>query len=169
MRTLTWYRSIWIWPRIGAIGVTNFDTAHLRVARATGIRLVSNQVSGSLLDRRFTQRLGPYCAEQGVGLLCYGTVLGGFLTERWLGAPEPDWQTLETWSQMKYKRFIDTAMRSLEQNTVSIGATSGFVEKMSNDLALFNPMNKDAQQWSNIKMAIILFNRIRSKRRLPVN
>ena len=72
-------------------------------------------------------------------------------------------------SQEEVKRFIDTAMRSLEQNTVSIGATSGFVEKMSNDLALFNPMNKDAQQWSNIKMAIILFNRIRSKLHLPVN
>lgn len=110
-----WLDALWLLEaardagRIGAIGLTNFDTAHLRVAMATGIRLVSNQVSGSLLDRRFTQRLGPYCAEQGVGLLCYGTVLGGFLTERWLGAPEPDWQTLETWSQMKYGRFIAVA------------------------------------------------------------
>ena len=92
--------------RIGAIGVTNFDTAHLRVAMASGIRLVSNQVSGSLLDRRFTERLGPYCAAHGVGLLCYGTVLGGFLSEPWLGVPEPDWNALGTWSQMKYGRFI---------------------------------------------------------------
>jgi enamine deaminase RidA (YjgF/YER057c/UK114 family) len=70
---------------------------------------VSNQVSGSLLDRRFTQKLGPYCTAHGVGLLCYGTVLGGFLSDRWLGAPEPDWNALDTWSQMKYGRFIRTA------------------------------------------------------------
>lgn len=110
-----WLDALWLLEaqrdagRIGAIGVTNFDTAHLRVAIASGIRLVSNQVSGSLLDRRFTAKLGPYCAEHGVGLLCYGTVLGGFLSERWLGAAEPDWDALETWSQMKYGRFIRTA------------------------------------------------------------
>jgi aryl-alcohol dehydrogenase-like predicted oxidoreductase/enamine deaminase RidA (YjgF/YER057c/UK114 family) len=95
--------------RIGAIGVTNFDTAHLRVAIASGIRLVSNQVSGSLVDRRFTQKLGPYAAAHGVGVLCYGTVLGGFLSERWLGAAEPHWDALDTWSQMKYGRFIRAA------------------------------------------------------------
>jgi aryl-alcohol dehydrogenase-like predicted oxidoreductase/enamine deaminase RidA (YjgF/YER057c/UK114 family) len=110
-----WLDALWLLEaqrdagRIGALGVTNFDTAHLRVAIASGIRLVSNQVSGSLLDRRFTAKLGPYCAAHGVGLLCYGTVLGGFLSERWLGATEPDWDALETWSQMKYGRFIRTA------------------------------------------------------------
>lgn len=95
--------------RIRAIGVTNFDTAHLRIAQASGIRLVSNQISGSLLDRRFTQRMAPFAVEHGVQLLCYGTVLGGFLSARWLGAPEPDWDRLATWSQMKYGRFIRSA------------------------------------------------------------
>jgi aryl-alcohol dehydrogenase-like predicted oxidoreductase/enamine deaminase RidA (YjgF/YER057c/UK114 family) len=110
-----WLDALWLLEaqreegRIGAIGVTNFDTAHLRVAIASGIKLVSNQVSGSLVDRRFTEKLGPYAAAHGVGLLCYGTILGGFLSERWLGAPEPDWNTLETWSQMKYGRFIRVA------------------------------------------------------------
>lgn len=110
-----WLDALWLLEaerdagRIGAIGVTNFDTAHLRVAIASGIRLVSNQVSGSLVDTRFTQRLAPYGAAHGVGILCYGTVLGGFLSERWLGAPEPDWDALETWSQMKYGRFIRAA------------------------------------------------------------
>jgi aryl-alcohol dehydrogenase-like predicted oxidoreductase/enamine deaminase RidA (YjgF/YER057c/UK114 family) len=95
--------------RIGAIGVTNFDTAHVRVATASGIRLASNQVSGSLVDRRFTERLLPYAQQHDVGVLCYGTVLGGFLSERWLGKPEPQWGALETWSQMKYGRFIRAA------------------------------------------------------------
>jgi enamine deaminase RidA (YjgF/YER057c/UK114 family) len=47
------------------------------------------------------------CEEYGVKLLAYGTLAGGFLSEKWLGAPEPDEPA--TWSQMKYKRFIDTA------------------------------------------------------------
>ena len=110
-----WLDAMWLLEaerdagRIRALGVTNFDTAHLRVAIASGIRVVSNQISGSVIDRRFTTRLGPYAQAQGVGLLCYGTVLGGFLSEKWLGAPEPDWDRLETWSQMKYGRFIRTA------------------------------------------------------------
>ncbi len=95
--------------RIGAIGLTNVDTAHLRVAVASGIRIASNQVSGSLLDTRFTTKLAPYALANGVGLLCYGTLLGGFLSERWLGAGEPDWESLSTWSQMKYGRFIKAA------------------------------------------------------------
>lgn len=95
--------------RIGAIGLTNVDTAHLRVAVASGIRIASNQVSGSLLDTRFTTKLAPYALAHGVGLLCYGTLLGGFLSERWLGAGEPDWESLSTWSQMKYGRFIKAA------------------------------------------------------------
>jgi len=110
-----WLDALWLLEaereagRIGAIGLTNFDTAHLRVAIASGIRLASNQVSGSLIDARFTRKLAPYASQHGVGILCYGTVLGGFLSERWLGAPEPNWDTLATWSQMKYGRFIRTA------------------------------------------------------------
>ncbi len=95
--------------RIGAIGLTNVDTAHLRVATASGIRIASNQVSGSLLDTRFTTKLAPYAREHGIGILCYGTLLGGFLSERWLGVAEPEWETLSTWSQMKYGRFIRAA------------------------------------------------------------
>lgn len=110
-----WLDALWLLEaerdagRLRAIGVTNFDTAHLRIAIASGIRLVSNQVSGSLIDRRFTKKLAPYAKAHGVGVLCYGTVLGGFLSERWLGVPEPQWDALETWSQMKYGRFIRTA------------------------------------------------------------
>jgi aryl-alcohol dehydrogenase-like predicted oxidoreductase/enamine deaminase RidA (YjgF/YER057c/UK114 family) len=110
-----WLDALWLLEgereagRLRAVGVTNFDTAHLRVAIASGIRLVSNQVSGSLIDRRFTGKLSAFAQKHGVGLLCYGTVLGGFLSERWVGAPEPDWAQLETWSQMKYGRFIRAA------------------------------------------------------------
>lgn len=91
------------------LGVTNFDTAHLRVALTSGVPIVTNQVCFSLLDRRPAGAMTALCREFGVRLLCYGTVAGGFLTERWLGAPEPDWSALSTWSEMKYGRFIREA------------------------------------------------------------
>ena len=80
------------------LGLTNVDTAHLRVVVASGIEVVSNQVSFSLLDQRAAGGLAPFCVEHRVQLLAYGTLAGGWLTERWVGAPEPDWERLSTWS-----------------------------------------------------------------------
>ncbi len=91
------------------IGVTNFDAAHLRIAVRTGIEIVSNQVSFSLLDGRAAAELSDFCIAHNVRLLAYGTLLGGFLTEAWLGREEPDWDALGTWSHMKYGRFIRAA------------------------------------------------------------
>jgi aryl-alcohol dehydrogenase-like predicted oxidoreductase/enamine deaminase RidA (YjgF/YER057c/UK114 family) len=98
--------------RQGAIrhlGLTNVDTAHLRMLLASGIPIVSNQVCFSLLDRRARGPMSALCLERGVKLLAFGTLAGGFLTERWLGRPEPAPETLSTWSEMKYARFIRTA------------------------------------------------------------
>ncbi len=92
---------------IGEIGVTNFDAAHLALALADGIPLASNQVSFSLLDRRAAGALSDVCRQADVKLLAYGTLCGGFLSDRWLGQPEP--AALEDWSRSKYKRFIDAA------------------------------------------------------------
>jgi aryl-alcohol dehydrogenase-like predicted oxidoreductase len=75
--------------KIDRIGGTNFDAPHTRALLDAGVPLVSMQVQYSLLDARPEHGLAALCAERGVGLLCYGTVAGGFLSERWLGAPEP--------------------------------------------------------------------------------
>lgn len=89
------------------IGVTNFDAHHLRIALANGIPIVSNQISHSLIDQRAQGAMKAVCAEYDVKLLAYGTLAGGFLSNRWLGLQEPSFDELGTWSQMKYKRFID--------------------------------------------------------------
>ncbi len=91
------------------IGVTNFDAAHLRVAVATGIPILTNQVSFSLLDQRAAGPLSTVCAEYGVKLLAYGTVAGGLLSARWQSRPEPPVGDLATWSLMKYGRFMQAA------------------------------------------------------------
>ena len=106
---LAWLGELQAEGRIGHLGLTNVDTAHVRVAVASGVPIVSNQVCCSLLDPRARGRMAEYCGAHGVALLCYGTLAGGFLGERWLGAPEPAADAPLTWSQMKYRRFIDAA------------------------------------------------------------
>ena len=90
------------------LGLTNFDTAHLNVALRHGIPIATNQVSFSLLDRRAVGEMTAYCLENGVRLLAYGTLGGGFLSDRWLGKPEPAEADIADWSKMKYRRFIET-------------------------------------------------------------
>lgn len=92
---------------IAEIGVTNFDAAHLQIALSDGIPILTNQVSFSLLDRRASGALSDICANARTKLLAYGTLCGGFLSENWVGRPEPT--DITDWSKMKYKRFIDTA------------------------------------------------------------
>ena len=91
------------------LGETNSDTAHLRVLVESGIPIVSNQVCYSLLDQRAAGAMSEYCRSRGIAILAFGTLAGGFLSDRWLNQPEPDWDALETWSQMKYGRFIRAA------------------------------------------------------------
>lgn len=94
---------------IKQLGLTNFDAAHLRIALASGIPIVSNQVCHSLIDQRANGSMADVCKEYNVKLLAFGTLGGGFLTDKWLGKTEPKMSELKTWSQMKYKRFIDAA------------------------------------------------------------
>ncbi|MCY6382607.1 aldo/keto reductase [Hoeflea prorocentri] len=91
---------------IGHIGLTNFDTDHLHVLLEQGYEIASNQVSCSLLDHRALGPLSALCLERNVKLLAYGTLAGGFISERWLDKQEPG--SVPDWSKMKYKRFIDT-------------------------------------------------------------
>jgi aryl-alcohol dehydrogenase-like predicted oxidoreductase/enamine deaminase RidA (YjgF/YER057c/UK114 family) len=92
---------------IREIGLTNFDAAHLRMALKNGIEIASNQVCFSLLDRRAAGALSEVALTHDVAILAFGTLCGGFLSERWLQKPEP--AEIPDWSRMKYKRFIDAS------------------------------------------------------------
>ncbi len=89
------------------LGLTNFDTEHLGRILEHGIQIVSNQVQYSLIDRRPETRMAPVCQERQVWLLTYGTLCGGFLSDTYLGQPEPSRWALETASLKKYKQMID--------------------------------------------------------------
>jgi aryl-alcohol dehydrogenase-like predicted oxidoreductase len=92
--------------KIDLLGATNFNTACMREIRDAGIDFASIQVQYSLLDNRPEKTLLPYCRDNDINVLCYGTVAGGFLSDRWLGVAEPQ-GALENRSLVKYKLIID--------------------------------------------------------------
>lgn len=93
--------------KIRHLALTNFDTEHLRIIGERGIRIVSNQVQYSLIDRRPEIAMVPLCQAQGTTLLTYGTFCGGLLSDAYLGQPEPRGAALATASLRKYKQMID--------------------------------------------------------------
>jgi len=92
--------------KIRHLALTNTDTAHTRALHDAGISLVATQVQYSVLDRRAAAQLAPYAVANGIKLLCYGSVAGGFLGEAWRGVAAPT-NTLENRSLVKYRLVID--------------------------------------------------------------
>ena len=92
---------------ISHLALTNFDTEHLRTIIDHGTAIVSNQVQYSLVDMRPEVNMVPYCLENSVQLLTYGTVCGGLITDRYLDQPEPTRAGLTTASLGKYKQMVD--------------------------------------------------------------
>jgi aryl-alcohol dehydrogenase-like predicted oxidoreductase len=93
--------------RIRHLALTNFDTERLSTIADHGVRVVSNQVQYSLLDRRPEVRMARFCSDHPMTLLAYGTLLGGLLSEKYLGRPEPHRSELNTASLQKYKNMLD--------------------------------------------------------------
>jgi aryl-alcohol dehydrogenase-like predicted oxidoreductase len=106
LEALGWLNDLRMKGKVRLIGGTNFDAPHVREILATGIPLASMQVQYSILDRRPENGLAALCEAHGVGLLCYGSVAGGFISDRWLGRPEPT-GPLANRSLVKYKLIID--------------------------------------------------------------
>jgi len=107
--TLFWLQELKEEGLIKHIGVTNFDAAHLNMACASGIEIVSNQISYSIIDQRACHQMSAVCAAHGISILAYGTLCGGLLSEKWLDKADPTSDEDLTWSQMKYLRFINVA------------------------------------------------------------
>jgi aryl-alcohol dehydrogenase-like predicted oxidoreductase len=101
-----WLKELQAEGKIDNIGGTNFDTPHTGGLVRAGIDVVSLQVQYSLLDARPENGLVAFALANKVSLLCYGTVAGGFLSEKWLGKAEPA-PPYENRSLTKYKLIID--------------------------------------------------------------
>lgn len=122
--------------KIAHLGVTNFDSDAIAPLLEAGVDIVSAQVQYSLLDARPEGRFADWCESRRIGLICYGVLAGGFLTEAWLGQPDPG-HAFENRSLVKYRLIIDefggwTLFQSLlavldgiaRKHSVTIGAVA---------------------------------------------
>ncbi len=101
-----WLKELQQEGKIDLLGGTNFDTPHTAELIAEGFPLASMQVQYSLLDARPENGLIALCQKHDAHLLCYGSVAGGFLSDQWLGKPEPK-PPFENRSLTKYRLIID--------------------------------------------------------------
>lgn len=92
--------------KIRHVGLTNFDQKHLSEIVAAGVPVTSHQVQYSVLDRRPANGMSSRCLRDGISLICYGGLAGGFLSDRYLRTIEPS-LPLENRSLVKYRLIID--------------------------------------------------------------
>ncbi|MCK0179896.1 aldo/keto reductase [Flavobacteriaceae bacterium S0862] len=92
--------------KIRYVGITNFDTPRIKEMLDAGVEITTNQVQYSLLDRRVEKNMTALAQQYDIPFLCYGSVAGGFLSDRYLEVPDPT-QPYENRSLTKYRLIID--------------------------------------------------------------
>ncbi len=106
VQTMLWLQELQHAGKIAHLGTTNFDVAHMREIVGAGIRLLTHQLQYSLLDLRPERGMVEFCHAHGIQLLCYGTIAGGFLSDKWLGRPDPP-QPYANRSLVKYRLMVE--------------------------------------------------------------
>jgi len=137
VETAGWLDEIRTAGKIGQIGATNFDLASLRAMVDAGIPIRAHQVQYSALDHRperasaegglVDEAMTEYCMANGIGLFCYGTLAGGFLSDRHLGAPDPS-ESAGNRSLVKYRLIIDE-YGGWESYQALLGAMDGIARR----------------------------------------
>lgn len=93
--------------KIKHLALTNFDTEHLKIITEVGLKIVSNQVQFSLIDRRPLSKMVQFCQANNIKILAYGTLCGGLLSEKYFKQSEPSRWNLQTASLGKYKNMVN--------------------------------------------------------------
>ena len=93
--------------KIKHLGLTNFDTERIKIIIENNFKIISNQIQYSILDQRPEKIMVPFFVRHGIQIISYGTLLGGFFSEKYLNVDEPTRADLTTASLQKYKNMID--------------------------------------------------------------
>lgn len=92
--------------KIRYIGATNFNLVTLREMLDAGAPIISNQVQYSVFDSRPAREMQQFLQDRGMSFLCYGSLAGGFLSEKYLGIDE-DLFVASNRSLTKYQLIIE--------------------------------------------------------------
>lgn len=69
-------------------------------------------------------------------------------------------QILSAKSQEEVMKLIDASIKWTRADLLGEPGLRSFVDRTLNEIRQSDPLNKSAEQWSNLKMAKIYFNRI---------
>ena len=106
VETALWLRELRQAGKIKHLAVTNFDVPHLGEIVDAEIEVVALQTQYSLLDHRPADAMAELADRSGFHFICYGVLAGGFLTDAWLGRPDPGF-AFENRSLVKYRLIIE--------------------------------------------------------------
>lgn len=94
---------------LGGIGLTGLDSLRVKTVIEQGVSVATVQGSFSIVDTRPRDGgLAHLCASNNIAFVAHGALMGGFLSEGWLGAPEPEdrGKHLPTSQLRKYYRWL---------------------------------------------------------------
>ncbi len=94
--------------KIQEIGLTNVNKKYLQEF-LQHFDIASVQAQVSLFDRRIERGVGQLCGKENIKVFAYGSLLGGFVSEKWVGQKEPRFENLTNRSLIKYKLLIDSS------------------------------------------------------------
>lgn len=115
--------------KLREIGLTNFSTERVQAIIDHGIPVASIQVQYSVMDQRPKSTLERVTQANNIALLCYGSIAGGLLSDRYLGQLAPT-EPLENRSLTKYLLIANEmggweALQSILQTLRAIADTRG--------------------------------------------
>lgn len=105
-QALLWLQDMQKAGKVAHLGTTNFDVPHMQAFADAGIQILTHQLQYSLMDLRPEGGMADFCARHGIHLFCYGTIAGGFLSNKWLGQADPP-QPYANRSLVKYRLIIE--------------------------------------------------------------
>lgn len=91
--TFTATNKLWREGKIRYVGVSNFGPERLNEAMQFGVQIIVNELPYSLLTRAIEYEILPFCADKGVGIIGYMTLLQGLLADIYATLSDiPAWQ-----------------------------------------------------------------------------
>lgn len=120
--------------KIKNLGTTNFDAEHLEEMIAQGVTFVSNQIQYSVIDKRPEYQIIPALKRHNMKAICYGTIAGGLLSERYLEVPKP-LQPYENRSLTKYMLILEEYFENWDKFQDFLHTLKKIANKYSVDIA----------------------------------
>ncbi|CAD7967961.1 unnamed protein product [Amoebophrya sp. A25] len=111
--------------KIRHLAVTNFDVKHLQQLIDVQYPVTVNQVQFSLLDRRAENGMLQLAKKQKFKLACFGSVAGGWLSEKYLNMPE------DPMSQRSFRSGATISLQMYRSSLDSWGDWKLFQELLS--------------------------------------